>query len=124
MIKIPDTFQEVFDIVSKHLLKQKVKSAAKIHPVKNMCKYRGPNGLKCAAGILIPDEEYTQDMDVHGDWLILVRKELVENKFGDEITDLQEIHDFGVLGEDNTCYDDWKNKLTKFAQDNDLICNF
>ena len=123
MIKLPDTLQEIFDIVSKHLLTQKVKSVVHI-PMKNICQYRTPSGLKCAAGILIPDEEYTQEMDVHGDWLILVREELVEPKFAHEITDLQEIHDFGILGEDNSCYDDWKHKLTKFAQDNNLICNF
>lgn len=123
MIKIPDTLQEVFDRVSKHLLKQKVKSVIK-GQIKDTCLYRSPDGLKCAAGILIPDEEYTKEMDVHGDWLILVENELVENKFADEIAVLQEIHDYGVSGEDNTCYDDWKNKLTEFAQNNDLICNF
>lgn len=25
----------------------------------NMCAYRNPNGLKCAIGMLIPDEQYT-----------------------------------------------------------------
>lgn len=123
MIKIPDTLQQVFDIISQHLLKQRVKSVVNT-PMKNICQYRTPNGLKCAAGALIPDEEYTKEMDVHGDWLILVENELVENKFADDITELQEIHDYGVLGEDNTCYNDWKNKLTEFAQNNDLICNF
>lgn len=24
----------------------------------NVCQYRGPNGTKCAAGVLIPDEDY------------------------------------------------------------------
>lgn len=28
-----------------------------------VCKYRGPNGLKCAAGHLIPDEQYSPDME-------------------------------------------------------------
>lgn len=27
------------------------------------CKYRGPNGLKCAAGHLIPDEQYSPDLE-------------------------------------------------------------
>ena len=53
--------QEIFDIVSRHLLTQMQVS----RPVGQTegCAYRGGDGLKCAVGILITDEEYRPEMD-------------------------------------------------------------
>ena len=48
------TAQEVFDHVVAHLRKQKVRSVS----ADGSCKYRGPNGLMCAFGCLIPDDLY------------------------------------------------------------------
>jgi len=31
----------------------------------DICMYRGPDGLKCAVGWLIPDDQYTSDMEGH-----------------------------------------------------------
>lgn len=45
--------QKVYNTVKKHLLKQN-----EISMVKGVCLYRGPNGLKCALGIFIPDNKY------------------------------------------------------------------
>ena len=52
---IPDTFtpQGLFDFVVAHLRKQGVKSRCDL-----ACLYRGPGGLKCAAGCVIRDDEY------------------------------------------------------------------
>jgi hypothetical protein len=54
------TNQEVFDKVAIHLLTQNKKS---IHPKSSgnigTCLYRGPDGLKCAVGAMIPDELYS-----------------------------------------------------------------
>ena len=47
--------QKVFDIVAKHLLTQNAQSKSKT----GYCKYRNENGLKCAIGVLIPDEVYS-----------------------------------------------------------------
>lgn len=47
--------QEIFDIVVTHLRKQGCKS---FDDEKDCCMYRGPNGTKCAAGCLIPDDVY------------------------------------------------------------------
>lgn len=50
--------QEFFDAVVTGLIKQ----GAPSHSVEDQsCMYRGPNGLKCAIGLLIPDEEYEQN---------------------------------------------------------------
>ena len=52
------TLQEIFDKVATHLLTQ----PRSINDVGD-CLYRGPDGKKCAAGILIPDEEYNSMME-------------------------------------------------------------
>ena len=53
------TNQELFDTVSAHLLKQNERSASG----NGECLYRGPSGLKCAIGCLIPDDRYTPDLE-------------------------------------------------------------
>lgn len=53
------TKQEIFDVVSAHLLVQGGRSGKGKHP----CSYRGMNGRKCAAGTLIPDELYRPEFE-------------------------------------------------------------
>lgn len=85
------TEQEVFDFVASHLLTQNETSI-----VNFQCKYRGDNGLKCAAGVLIADEEYLPSFDespVECGWYSLVLKELVPNAHSEFIRELQWVHD-------------------------------
>ena len=112
MIKLPNTLQEVFDIVSKHLLKQNEKSEY----CDGTCMYYGPNGSKCAAGILIPINEYNEEFEGKG-WLQIINRKYVEDKFTEEICNLQRIHDLFAV-----C--DWKDELIKFADDYNLQINF
>lgn len=53
--------QEIFDTVVKHLAKQ----GGPAREPKGMmyCLYRAPDGRKCAAGALIPDEVYHASME-------------------------------------------------------------
>lgn len=51
--------QEAFNKMVQHLRFQKVESISK----DGTCMYRGPNGLKCAVGALIPDEEYRLEFE-------------------------------------------------------------
>ena len=57
-------YQEIFDQVAVHLLTQN-KSSMNISDV-DVCAYRGQNGLKCAIGFLIADEDYVPEMDIDG----------------------------------------------------------
>lgn len=50
--------QEVFDVVVKHLFTQRRQSMTG-----GYCAYRGAEGTKCAVGVLIPDDVYTEDME-------------------------------------------------------------
>lgn len=51
--------QETFTTVATHLLKQGKRATW----MSGVCAYHDPNGLKCAVGCLIPDEEYDVDFD-------------------------------------------------------------
>lgn len=54
--------QKAYSIARVHLLTQKRKSARR-NPTGWSCLYRGPAGLKCAVGCLIPDELYDEDFE-------------------------------------------------------------
>ena len=56
--------QGIFDRVAGHLLEQKRKSRGLLPNNRGVsCLYRGPDGLKCAAGVLIPDELYSTSLE-------------------------------------------------------------
>lgn len=107
------TTQEVFDQVAVHLLTQGQKSMDH-----SCCVYRGPGGLKCAAGCLISDEEY-EKFKVDGEqienatWNALTSRELVPRNHKSLIRDLQKLHD-GVEPEE------WYHALIAFSQDQNL----
>lgn len=54
--------QMIADRIATHLLTQREKS----RDVVGLCLYRGPNGRKCAIGILIPDSKYKKKMEGGG----------------------------------------------------------
>lgn len=53
--------QEIFDTVFTKLYEQGKQSVDPELP--HTCMYRGPDGMKCAAGFLIPDELYRPEME-------------------------------------------------------------
>lgn len=59
MIKEAERLQGLFDTVMIGLLKQGKRSV----DGDNRCVYRGPDGLKCAAGFLMPDEAFDVDLN-------------------------------------------------------------
>jgi hypothetical protein len=64
METIPEmSAQEIFDKVVEHLAKQGKRARIAVSPGDFRCKYRTPDGLKCAVGVLIPDELYDPEMD-------------------------------------------------------------
>ena len=84
------TGQEVFDFVVENLRKQGCKSETN-----SGCAYRGDNGLKCAAGFLITDEEYhpdMEDMGIDDASSVIVLPPIVENHIH-LVGALQVVHD-------------------------------
>ena len=53
------SLQEVYDFIVAHLMKQGKRSVNET----GTCVYRGPKGLMCAVGCLIPDEDYRIDFE-------------------------------------------------------------
>lgn len=88
------TEQEIFDTVVEHLMKQGKRS---IVPGETTCVYRGPDGLKCAVGVLIADDEYDPEIErncwsavAHGHGFTTQHYELLDR--------LQEVHDEALAG--------------------------
>lgn len=106
------TAQEVFDHVALHLLTQ-MQVSMRTRNLDNpemgeVCAYRGDNGLKCAAGALISDDEYNELMEGKS-WLDLVAENVAPDDHWAFITALQKIHD---------TYDPplWHEKLSALAR--------
>lgn len=93
------TTAEIFNRVALHLLTQREQCKEG-----SMCRYRGPNGTKCAVGCLITDEHYVGGLEgeayTYGPRDNSVRQ-AVRNSLGRELTDeenhmlleLQHLHD-------------------------------
>jgi len=106
------TEQEVFDQIAEHLLKQNAQSKQALN-----CAYRGNDGLKCAAGCLIADNEYSEEFENRG-WAVLVRN--IPNfpkKHSKLIQGLQAIHDTRPP----VC---WPSYLQELAREYGLIYRF
>lgn len=59
------TNQQIFDKVATHLLKQGAKSQQHTGE-QPTCAYRGENGMMCAVGCLIKDEDYRPAFEGYG----------------------------------------------------------
>jgi hypothetical protein len=106
-IKTLETFnaQEVFDFVATHLLKQNKKAESQQYI--NSCLYRTQDGLKCAVGCIIADDEYFYEME--GKSVRTVLPNSTENIHFTLLLELQKIHDKPKF----TAY--WNNDLHELA---------
>lgn len=100
------TPMEVFQFIENHLLTQNAKSR---RFKKRICYYRGDNDLKCAAGCLISDDEYTPQFE-ENNWSTLIRKRQVPAAHSKLIRELQLIHD-------DVPVDSWKHHLDLLRKD-------
>lgn len=110
------TKQEAFDIVwQAFVVEKRPQSVWSGH-----CRYRGPNGMKCAAGLLMADELYLSDFDTKGisvDGLPShVRNSLCESS--EFVQLLQTIHDEVIAPGMFT--DHMRNRLSVLAQNEGL----
>lgn len=112
------TAQQVFDQVATHLLKQNEQSRS--HDAFR-CFYRNENGLMCAAGCLIADDEYTPEMDKGisyggGSWSSMVNQGTVPPDHRNLISYLQRLHD-------NIDPSLWVSELHRVAKNEGLVFN-
>lgn len=108
------TEQEVFDFVVNHLRTQGEQSTQSFG-----CAYRGYNEdgdtLMCAAGCLIADDQYTEQMDNMDDttWNALVQEDVVPDVYEDLIRQLQDVHDY--------CVSSWEEGFKRVAKRFNLV---
>lgn len=122
------TKQEIFDTVLNGLRNQKIPSYKRRDTGDVECLYRGPEGRKCAAGMLIPDDQYRPDMEgqpfvwlVNGTYKHFadVPDHLVEHR--NFITSLQQLHDRWAEGAYG--YYSWEGQMKSLATSNGLQYN-
>jgi hypothetical protein len=98
------TAQELFDTVATHLITQNKQSLSP----DGVCKYRGAGGLKCAIGVLIPDDKYKTWMDCGGNALHLVLETIGLGEHFYLCRKLQVVHDATEPHE-------WRGELSNVA---------
>lgn len=109
------SLQETFDIVVTNLRRQGCRSEGS-SPLGKACLYRGPNDTKCAAGHLIPDDQYDPKMEN----TMVQRNTMVGQcilAMGYNLTfvgELQNIHDYDDIGS-------WELRWERLAQTHDLF---
>lgn len=110
------TQQETFEIVSRHLLTQNERSY--LAPPSDVCAYRSPDGLKCAVGVLIPDEDYDERLERTSALSDIMQPLL--RRLGHDIAlcvSLQGIHDKVYVG-------DWRKALIALGEEFELDTAF
>lgn len=110
--------QEIYDKVAVHLLTQNAKSMTgrKDNHGNLICAYRSPEGLSCAAGCLITDEEAEGLDDGNGKaWCAVQRRGDFPGLKGHTtlIEELQALHD-------HTEVDRWGIELARLAEKHNL----
>lgn len=105
--------QEIFDTVYLGLASQGFERSINLENDK--CMYRDNEGRKCAAGWLIPDEDYDPKMDTQG---IVTRVDYFKEKY-----DLDTLIFIGDLQRSHDCFDTSekvKTSLIRKANNYDL----
>jgi hypothetical protein len=105
------TRQQIFDIVARHLVRQRAKSEVR-HTHESECRYR-QGALKCAVGALIPDSKYTTRLEGTNPGCppldaSLLRAANCRKRDACLLHELQQVHD-----DNDVC--DWPQELVKVA---------
>jgi len=118
--------QEIFDTVVNHLRAQGRKS---INESSGVCLYRGPDGTKCAAGILIPDELYKPEMEGNNFGFLIsnMTRDRGEFQYSHELAemflDTNTRYFISLLQSTHDSYDikDWEKRFANLAREFALV---
>lgn len=108
------THQEAFDVAARHLLTQKRHATAGPVsaygvPDRTECCYRMADGLMCAVGVLIPEDEYDSGFEGCPAEDIAARVPALSGVSVELLEALQEVHD-------NNAVKLWKGRLQRVAE--------
>ena len=83
------TVQEAFETMVRHLRKQGKRS----ENANGTCLYRGPDGLRCAVGCLIPDDQYKRSLEGKAVGFITKNVPALSDIEPGILSEMQSIHD-------------------------------
>lgn len=83
-----------------------------------MCKYRGPDGLKCIVGHMLSDEQYDPKMENLGVQSLVKRYEI---DFGCDLTLLSSLQSAHDCTQDETFVEDFKENLRRTPELSKLL---
>lgn len=129
------TMQEVFDKACTAIIAQGMRSSEDFDNEYSGCLYRGPNGLKCAIGHLLSDEqieffgvkEGNSPLDFHPDLLDQLIKSVDTSIFtckSDFLNEIQNLHDTCLNSEGDNFVFEFKAIAKQFAEHAKLNYNF
>jgi hypothetical protein len=111
------TLQKAFNRIWRHFVTKK--GPRSYNGRKNGCMYRGPDGAKCAIGLLIPERLYKPEMEgdnVLADEVWEAARKAVPGVRRRTLKSLQECHDRAADNVDNASFGaDIERRLTSFA---------
>jgi hypothetical protein len=113
--------QDAYNKVLKSIRKQKYIQSS--DDSKGICAYRSPNGLRCAAGHLLPNSLYRKEMEgkniasLRGSYPKIA--EYFKNVDSYLLSDLQRAHDFSLGCKGNSLI--WETKMKQIAFDCNLV---
>lgn len=122
------TNQEIFNQVIEGIFRQGGPSFVYYEDSKDIiCKYRWSNGRKCAAGLIMPDDEYSEDVEGYPVDNERINPWFYKNTDIDFMKTLQIVHDETIRNEetqgflsDEDFLKKWVIKMKKVADDYDL----
>jgi hypothetical protein len=94
----PVEAQELYDYIVEAIVKQGRPSVGD----NDRCLYRGPDGLKCAAGHVIPDSMYSEDMENRALFQLKDQKKIPKSliRHAGLMSLLQDVHDEPLIRAD------------------------
>lgn len=106
------TTQTAFDKISAHLVKQDRRA----RPSKNIriCQLKTAEGLQCAVGCLIPDEDYRIELEQYLVRELVAEVPCLRGLDAQFLRDMQLIHD-----KENV--ENWPRMLRQYARKNGLV---
>lgn len=110
------TKQETFDFVVQHLYRQGRPADDGYY-----CAYRTKDGLKCAAGCLIPDDMYSRRLEMRTVHQLILEGHTVPEEFSKHyhmVKELQSIHD---CWDSNHPFESIVSRLSEAAIDHNVV---
>jgi len=111
------TIEEAYNTVKAHL--EAGGKQSRREDLRSQCAYRGAGGAKCFVGLMIPDDQYSEQFENGWSASFMVRNKIIKGSpvFGVALVDLQDLHDNpNCWGSDGT-YNAY-NLLDKWFEEN------